>query len=135
MFSEKSTEPIPSGTAIVETLKEAVTTPGSGFNLPVDATTISVISKSSVDVQLSDKKCTMLTCLDNSVQYVIPFQIIFVESPQLIPVTILTNGTFVADLSITSSTAFKNRVTMIKTGVGVMRRLFLVISANMLEPI
>lgn len=140
VFSEKSTEPIPSSTSIVETLKEAATNPNSGFNITVDANTISVISKSSQSMYSYlicpiAMKCTMLTCLENSVQYVISFQIVFVESLQIIPVTILTNGTFAAALSITTSPEFKNRATMIKTGVGVTRLLFLVISANMLVPI
>ncbi|KAK7177247.1 hypothetical protein R3I93_001287 [Phoxinus phoxinus] len=40
-----------------------------------------------------------------------------IKSLQIIPVTILTDGNFVASLSITSSTEFKNRATMIKTGL------------------
>lgn len=129
MFSEKSTAPLPSSTSIVETLKEAATNPNSGFNLTVDANTISVISKSSQSMYSNlicpiAMKCTMLTCLENTVQYVISFQIVCVESLQLIPVTILTNGTFVAALSSTTTSEFQNRATMIKTGVGVTSLLF-----------
>ncbi|XP_016318483.1 cell wall protein DAN4-like [Sinocyclocheilus anshuiensis] len=82
VFSQTSTEPIPSNTDIVETLKEAATTPNSGFNLTLDATTINVI-----------------------------------KSVQIIPLTILTNGTFVAALSNKSSTEFQNRASMIKAGL------------------
>ncbi|ROL43131.1 hypothetical protein DPX16_1769 [Anabarilius grahami] len=39
------------------------------------------------------------------------------ESLQIIPLTILTNGTFVAALLNKSSTDFQNRATMIKTGL------------------
>ncbi|XP_039524857.1 uncharacterized protein LOC120477357 [Pimephales promelas] len=80
VFSEKSTEPIPSATSIVETLKEAATAPS--FNLTIDPTTVTVI-----------------------------------KSLQIIPVTIVTNGTFVAALSNTSSTEYQDRATMIKLGL------------------
>ncbi len=43
----------------------------------------------------------------------------FVESVQIIPLTILTNGTFVAALSNKSSTEFQNRALLIKAGVSV----------------
>ncbi len=43
----------------------------------------------------------------------------FVESVQIIPLTILTNGTFVAALSNKSSTEFQNRALLIKSGVSV----------------
>ncbi len=45
MFSDASTEPIPSNTDIVETLKEAAADPTSSFNLTLDPTSITVISK------------------------------------------------------------------------------------------
>ncbi|RXN29666.1 cell wall DAN4-like protein [Labeo rohita] len=82
VFSQTSTEPIPSNTDIVETLKEAAATPTSGFNLSIDVTSIAVI-----------------------------------KSLQIIPLTILTNGTFVAALSNKSSAEFQIRASMIKTGL------------------
>ncbi|XP_056091643.1 uncharacterized protein LOC130071056 [Rhinichthys klamathensis goyatoka] len=82
VFDQTSTEPIPSNSEIVQTLKEAATNPNSGFNITIDVTSIAVT-----------------------------------KSLQIIPVTILTDGTFVAALSSTSSTEFKNRATMIKTGL------------------
>ncbi|XP_059364840.1 uncharacterized protein LOC132103764 [Carassius carassius] len=82
VFSEASTEPVPSNTDIVETLKEAVTNPTSSFNLPLDPTSITVI-----------------------------------KSLQIIPLTIITNGTFVAALSNKNSTEFQNRASLIKTGL------------------
>ncbi len=45
VFSQTSNEPIPSNADIVETLKEAATNPASGFNLTIDDTSISVVSK------------------------------------------------------------------------------------------
>ncbi len=45
VFSQTSNEPIPSSTDIVETLKAAATNPTSGFNLTIDETSISVVSK------------------------------------------------------------------------------------------
>ncbi|XP_016312244.1 histone deacetylase complex subunit SAP130-A-like [Sinocyclocheilus anshuiensis] len=81
-FSQTSTEPIPSNTDSLETLKEAAATPTSGFNLTIDVTTINVI-----------------------------------KSVQIIPLTILTNGNFVAALSNKSSTEFQNRASLIKTGL------------------
>ncbi|XP_016113415.1 integumentary mucin C.1-like, partial [Sinocyclocheilus grahami] len=82
VFSEESTEPIPSNTDIVETLKEAAANSTAGFNLTIDATSITVI-----------------------------------KSVQIIPLTILTNGNFVAALSNKSSTEFQNRASLIKTGL------------------
>ncbi|XP_016408757.1 mucin-5AC-like, partial [Sinocyclocheilus rhinocerous] len=82
VFSEESTEPIPSNTDIVETLKEAAANSTAGFNLTLDATSITVI-----------------------------------KSVQIIPLTILTNGNFVAALSNKSSTEFQNRALLIKTGL------------------
>ncbi|XP_016312251.1 cell wall protein DAN4-like [Sinocyclocheilus anshuiensis] len=82
VFSEESTEPIPSNTDIVETLKEAAANSTAGFNLTLDATSITVI-----------------------------------KSVQIIPLTILTNGNFVAALSNKSSAEFQNRASLIKTGL------------------
>ncbi|XP_016418164.1 uncharacterized protein LOC107748032 [Sinocyclocheilus rhinocerous] len=82
VFSEASTEPIPSNTDIVQTLKEAAANSTAGFNLTLDATAITVI-----------------------------------KSVKIIPLTILTNGTFVAALSNKSSTEFQNRASMIKAGL------------------
>lgn len=45
VFNETSSAPLPSSTEIVGTLKEAVTTSNSGFNLTVVASSISVVSK------------------------------------------------------------------------------------------
>lgn len=45
VFSEASTEPIPSNTEIVQTLKEAAVNSTAGFNLTLDAATITIISK------------------------------------------------------------------------------------------
>lgn len=45
VFNEKSTEPIPSSNAIVETLKEAAAAPDSTFNLTIDTNNIIVVSK------------------------------------------------------------------------------------------
>ncbi|XP_067308227.1 location of vulva defective 1 [Pseudorasbora parva] len=43
VFNQTSNAPIPSNTEIVQTLKEAATTPNSGFNLTIDVNTIAVI--------------------------------------------------------------------------------------------
>ncbi len=43
----------------------------------------------------------------------------FVESVQIIPLTILTNGNFVAALSNKNSTEFQKRASLIKAGVSV----------------
>ncbi|KAF4111714.1 hypothetical protein G5714_008745 [Onychostoma macrolepis] len=82
VFSETSTEPIPSNTDIVETLKEAAANSTSNFNLTLDATSITVI-----------------------------------KSVQIIPLTILTNGTFMAALSNKNSTEFQSRASLIKAGL------------------
>lgn len=80
IFNQASTEPVPTSTAVVNTLKEAAANPSSGLNLTVDVATISVI-----------------------------------KSVQLIPLTILTNGTFVAAFSNTSSAEFQSRASLLKT--------------------
>ncbi|XP_043100968.1 uncharacterized protein LOC122349105 [Puntigrus tetrazona] len=82
VFSQTSTEPIPTNSDIVETLKEAAANSTAGFNLTIDATSITVIN-----------------------------------SMQIIPLIILTSGTFDAVLSIKNSTEFKSRALLIKTGL------------------
>ncbi|XP_043100955.1 integumentary mucin C.1-like [Puntigrus tetrazona] len=82
VFSQTSTEPIPSNSDIVQTLKEAAATPTSGFNLTIDVTSIVVI-----------------------------------KSVKIIPLIILTNGTFVAALTNKSSTEFVIWSLLIKTGL------------------
>ncbi|XP_043101114.1 uncharacterized protein LOC122349213 [Puntigrus tetrazona] len=82
VFSDTSTEPIPTNSDIVETLKEAAANSTAGFNLTIDATSITVI-----------------------------------KSVQIIPLIILTNGTFVPGFSNKSSTEYQSRALMIKTGL------------------
>ncbi len=64
----------------------------------------------------------MLTYLEKLFIYQFLF---FVESVQIIPVTILTNGNFVAALSNKSSTEYQKRAMLIKAGVSVMRMRFI----------
>lgn len=49
-FNATSTVPIPKGSDIVETLKEAVTNPNSNFNLSLDLNSITVISKQTQSI-------------------------------------------------------------------------------------
>ena len=49
-FNATSTVPIPKGSDIVDTLKEAVTNPNSTFNFSVDLNSITVISKQTQSI-------------------------------------------------------------------------------------
>ncbi len=49
-FNATSTVPIPKGSDIVETLKEALTNPNSNFNLSLDLNSITVIGKQTQSI-------------------------------------------------------------------------------------
>ncbi|KAK9971238.1 hypothetical protein ABG768_024612, partial [Culter alburnus] len=65
VFNEKSTETIPSSTAIVETLKEAATAQKSTFNLTVDTKTIIVVKSPQTSPVIILTDGTFVTALSN----------------------------------------------------------------------
>lgn len=78
VFSETSTEPIPSGTSIVETLKEAAAAPNSTFNLVIDTNSILVVSKCKSQMIYSRLTCPIsmkfTVSLSRKQQFVILFK-------------------------------------------------------------
>ncbi|KAL7841254.1 hypothetical protein SRHO_G00249450 [Serrasalmus rhombeus] len=65
IFNENSTKPIPAATEIVSTLKEAISNPNSGFTLPVDPTSITVVSSPQIVTVVIFTNGTFVTDLSN----------------------------------------------------------------------
>lgn len=118
VFNETSPQPVPGNVEIVEALKVAATNVTFQANLPLFANSITVISKLSLMPSFS------LTFPDASVQSEVDFTLLFcicvsLEDLQIIPVTFLTNGTFVPDLLYADSNSFQDRASMVKVWVSV----------------
>lgn len=119
VFNETSPQSIPGNVEIVEALKVAAKNETFQANLPLFENSITVISKLSLmwydpfswtfpDASVLSK-ISYLPCYFASV--------LSVEDLQKIPVTFLTNGTFLAELLYADSNPFQDRALMIKVWV------------------